>query len=186
MIGGSIGRCEAEDVGIADRLGSQSGTKRVSKDSAQPRVGAAVGFDGTGSIVRFDFEADVMRFVELHDASVVLEHADAPVLIAKVAADLLSSGKDRLFEQIIESPLSFFVAIGDSPTQRLVAAVFAPRLRDRLEFNVGGISAELLVVGLNGLHFDEREAQLPGAADRHQRLVVGFADRDGAFLEGSR
>ena len=133
-----VGRGEAEDVGVADRLGAQAGAERIADDAAEAGVGAAVGLDGRGMVVRFDLEADVKLVVETHDAGVVLEDADAPVVGAEPAADLLRGAEDRFLEQIVDAPA---VEI-DLALERLVRAVFRPGLGQRFQFDVGRIAAQ--------------------------------------------
>ena len=77
--GREVGRGDAEDVGVADRLGAQAGAHRVADHAAEAGVGAAVGVDRRGVVVRLDLEADVVLVVEPDDARVVGEDADQPV-----------------------------------------------------------------------------------------------------------
>ena len=58
-------------------------------------------------------------------------------------------------------PLAVLVAIADPAGQRLVAAMLAPGLGDRFQFDVGRIAAELAEMGLDRLHFDQRQIKLP-------------------------
>ena len=84
-VGRHVGRGDAEDVGVADRLGAQAGAQRVADHAAEARVRAAVGVDGRGVVVGLDLEADVELVVEPDDARVVGEDADEPVEV-QVAA----------------------------------------------------------------------------------------------------
>ena len=68
LLGGQVGRRDAEDVGVADRLGAQAGAQRVADHAAEAGVGAAVGVDRRGVVVRLDLEADVVLVVEPDDA----------------------------------------------------------------------------------------------------------------------
>ena len=61
--------------------------------------------------------------------------------------------------------------------------MLAPGLGDGFQFGVGRIAAELLEMGLDGLHFDQREIKLPPAAQDPQGLVVHRADRHGGQAE---
>ena len=98
-----VGRGEAEDVGIADRLGAHAGAHRVADHAADARVGPAVRFQGRGVIVRLDLEDHVVLVVEADDAGVVAEDAHAPVVGAQILADLLRGGEDRLPEHVLEA-----------------------------------------------------------------------------------
>ncbi len=131
-------------------------------------------------IVRFDLEGDVVLVVEADDARVVLENADAPIVEASIAprlANLLRGSEDRFFEHVVEAPLPLRAAIGDSAGERLVAAMLAPGLGNRFQLGVGGIAAQFAKVRLNRPHFDQRQIELPFAAQAEERLVVHVAKR---------
>ena len=98
-----VGRGEAEDVGIADRLGAHAGAHRVADHAADARVGPAVGLQGRGVIVRLDLEDHVVLVVEADHAGVVAEDAHAPVVGPRSSADLLRGGEDRLAEHVLEA-----------------------------------------------------------------------------------
>ena len=74
-------------------------------------------------------------------------------------------------------PLAVLVAIGDPAGQRLVAAVFAPGLGERFQFDVGRIAVQLAEVLLDRLHLDQRQVQLARAAQLLERGIVQFANR---------
>ena len=123
-------------------------------------------------IVRLDLEDHVVLVVEADDAGVVLEDADAPVA---------SPGGARIFcvaAKIVS--LSMFSNCrspsgpgSDPPGQRLVAAMLAPGLGDRLQLHVGGVALERTKVTLDRLHLRQREAQLALTAEfANQCLVV--------------
>ena len=73
--------------------------------------------------------------------------------------------------------------VRDPPGQRLVAAVFAPRLRDRLQLDVGRIATDLAKVILDRLHLGQRQVELPLPAQSHQAIVVERTQRDRDQLE---
>ena len=58
LVRGQVGRAEAEDVGVGDRLGAQAGADRVADDAADAGGRAAVRLDGRRVVVRLDLEAD--------------------------------------------------------------------------------------------------------------------------------
>ncbi len=111
---------DAEDVGVADRLGPQPGPHRVADHAPEARVGAAVGVDRRGVVVRLDLEADVVLVVEPDHPGVVGEDAHQPVEV-QVARGL----EDRLLEQVVDD-LALEL---DPAAERLVRAVLAPGLR---------------------------------------------------------
>ena len=61
--------------------------------------------------------------------------------------------------------------------------MLAPGLGDGFQFGVGRVAAELLEMGLDGLHFHQREIKLSLAAQDPQGLVVHRADRHGRQAE---
>ena len=172
-----VGRGEAEDVRIADRLGAHAGAHRVADHAADARIGPAVGLQGRRVIVRFHLENHVVLVVEPDHARVVAEDAYAPIVETQLFADFLRGGENRLLEHVLEAALARSVAVADPPRQRLVAAMLAPGLGDSLQLGVGRIAVELLKIGLDGLHFHQRQIELSLAAQDLQGLVVHRADR---------
>lgn len=168
-----------QNVGIADRLGAHAGAHRVADHAADARVGPAVRLQGRGVIVRLDLEHHIVLVVEADDAGVVAENTHAPIVRAKVLADLLRGGKDRFAEHVLKISLARIVAIADPAGKRLVAAMLAPGLGDGFQLGVGRVAAELLEMGLDGLHFDQRQIKLSAAAQDPQGLIVHCADRHG-------
>jgi hypothetical protein len=83
-------------------------------------------------IVRFDFETDVVTIVESNHSGIVFKYAYAPIVRPEFAPNLVGRGKDRLLEHILKATLALFVSISDPPAERLMAAMFAPRLCNRL------------------------------------------------------
>ena len=57
------------------------------------------------------------------------------------------------------SPLG--IAVVDPPGQRLVAAMLAPRLGDRLQLHVGRVAVQRAKMGLDRLHLHQRQIKLP-------------------------
>ena len=178
-----VGRSETEDVRVENRPGPETRAEWIADHAAEARVGTAIRFDGRRMVVRFDLEADMLLVVELHDARIVLEDADAPIVLAEPLANLDRRAEDGLFEHVLEDPLTVFVAVADAALQRLVRAVFAPRLSDRFEFDVGWIALLLDPVLLDGLHLGEAQIELAVLAEVHQRVVVHRPDGDGSQLE---
>ena len=115
--------------------------------------------------------------VEAYDAGVVLEHAHAPVVLAELLANLLRCREDRLLEHVLEPPLAIRAAIRHAAAERLVAAMLAPGLGERLQFRIGRVAAQLAEMRLNRLHLGKRQIELAFAAQLHKRRVVQLAQR---------
>ena len=181
-----VGRRETEDVGVANRLGAHAGAHRIADHTADARVGPAVRLQGRRMVVRLDLEHDVVLIVEADHAGVVRKHADAPVPVAGLPANLLRGRENRLLEHVLESLFAVFVAIVDSPGQRFMAAMLAPRLGDRFQLNVRRIAAQRAKVGLNDAHFDQRQEKLPLPAESRQFAVAHRSDGHRDKLEAGR
>src|SRR5262249_7153471 len=80
----------------------------------------------------------------------------------------------RLLEQVVDGP----ALEGDPTLERLVRAVLAPRLCERLELAVGGVAAQVSEMIADGPHFCEAQRKLPLPAQFPQLLVDEPADRD--------
>ena len=145
--GGATQKTSVLQIGLAPRPGAE----RVADHAAEARVRAAVGVDRRGVVVRLDLEADVVLVVEPDDAGVVAEDAHQPV-----AVQLARRLEDRLLEQVVDRPPSKL----DPALKRLVRAVLAPGLGQRLELAVGRVAAELGEVALDRLHLGQAEREL--------------------------
>ena len=133
-----IGRAEAEDVGVGD--GARADAEYVADDAADAGIGAAEWLERGGVIVCFDFERQVVFVVEAHDTGVIDKGGAHPR-----AVDLFGGGADVRVEQAVDR-LGCAVGAGvvDVGFERLVDAMFAPRLRQHFEFDVGRFAAFLL------------------------------------------
>ena len=107
-------------------------------------------------VVRLDFDRQIELIVELDHARVVHEGAAHPRLI-----QLLRRRRDVRLQQAIGARA---VTAGNLRPERLVYAVLRPRLRDGLEFDVGGVSSLEFVIRSDRLHLRQvqREAALLG------------------------
>src|SRR5262249_14670102 len=125
--------------------------------------------------VRLDLDAEVEALVEGDDAGVVLEHADA-----ERPRELARRLRDRGLQEVVDAPHRPAARRGevDPAGERLVLAVLAPGLRERLELARGRLAAELDEVRADRAHLGEVEAELPGARELEQRRVVERAQRD--------
>src|SRR5262249_38300287 len=95
----------------------------------------------------------VVAIIEADDARVVLKDADAPVIGTEAPAHFLRRREDRLLEQVaVTAHLSVVPVELDGPPERLVRAVLRPRLRQRLQLDVGGVAAQRPEMRLNGAH----------------------------------
>ena len=72
------------------------------------------------------------------------------------------------------------VAVANPASQGLVAAMLAPRLGDRFQFDVARVAAERAEMGLDGLHLDQRQVELAFEAQSLQGRVVHRAARKGS------
>ena len=76
------------------------------------------------------------------------------------------------------------VVDGDRGAERLVGAVLAPRLGQRLQLDVGRVAAGGLEVGLDGGELLRVEGQRPLDAERGERVGVEAADRRSSRRRG--
>src|ERR1019366_8301636 len=151
----------------------------IADDAAKTGVGAAVGFNGRRVVVRLDLEADVEVVVELDDAGIVLKDADAPVVGPKPLADFLRGAEDSLLQKIV---VALAVAVDDA-LERLVRAVFRPRLRDSLQLCVGRVALEAAEVGLDRLHLVQRKGKLAEMKELDKACVIERKDSHDDALE---
>jgi len=174
FVSGEVGRAEAEDVGVGDWFGAESGSEGVADDAADAGARAAVGFDCGGMVVGFDLEADVHVAVEGDDSGVVDEDADAPGFV-----ELAGDARDGGFEEVV-----YGAAVhADEAFEGFVDAVFRPGLGEGFEFDVGGVSAEFGEVVLDCAHFLEVEAEGHVGADLHEAFVADTENGYFAALE---
>ena len=74
----------------------------------------------------------------------------------------------------------------DRAAERLVAAVLAPGLRDRLQFDLEGVAAKALEVVADGMEFGGREGEAAVAAELVERRVVESCEADRLLGERPR
>ncbi len=172
LVGRHFGRCEAENVGVAHRLGPQTGSQRIADHAANARVGPAIGFDGRRVVVRFHLEHGMILGQKPHHAGVVFKYAHAPVFVAQVASHGLRGGENRFLQHVFELQRAGRIAIAHAPLERFVAAMFAPGLREGFQLDVGRLAAQFAKVRLNRPHFDHTQVELPLVAEPLERLVV--------------
>ena len=130
-----------------------------------------------------DLHAHVVVAVEPHHARVVLEHAHAPVGGAEGAADRAGGGEHRLLQQVVVGRRARRPGLVDRAAERLVAAVLAPGLGDRLEFDLAGRAAELPVVVADRVQLADGEGQALLPAQGRERRVVEPVEGDRLHAE---
>ncbi len=131
----------------------------------------------------FDFEDHMVLVIELDNSSVVFEDADTPIVFAKLAADGLRGLKDCLLQHVLKLAFAILVRVSDAAGESLVAAVFAPRLRDCFKLDISWFTVERLEMLLDRLHLGERQVELSFAAELHQLVIVQRSDIDLRQLE---
>ena len=182
--GRRVGRRHAEHVEVCDRLGAQARAEHVADHAPQPRGGAAVGLDGRGMVVRLHLHADVVIAVEPHHARVVTKHAHAPVAGSELLPDRSRGGEHRFLEQVVVSRLARWPRVVDGAGERLVAAVLAPGLGDRLQFDLEGVAARRGEVVADAVQLADRQRQAPRAAQLLQSVVVESGQPNRLLREG--
>ena len=182
--GGRVERCYAEDVEIGDRLGRERCAEHIADHTPQSRRSATVGFDGRRVVVGLHLHAHVVVTVEADHTRVVTEHAHAPVAGPEGRADLLCGGEDCVLEQVCVPDCSRGAGVCYRARERLVAAVLAPGLGERLEFDLERVAAERVEVVADGVEFGHREGQAAIAGEPLKGRVVEVAERHGLLHKG--
>ena len=119
-----------------------------------------------------DLDADVVIAVEADDAGVVAEHTHAPVAPAEGLANLPRRGKHRLLEKVVVADGAGGPLVVDRAAERLVAAVLAPRLGDRLELDLERRPAEGGEMIADGRKLEGGQRQATLAAELRKRRFV--------------
>jgi hypothetical protein len=109
----------AEDIGVGDGLGGESGADDIADAAAHARRGAAVGLDRGGVVVGLDLDADGVVFVERDNARVVDEHGERPV--DALLDEFVRRGRHRALEEVVDDDRS----VGESFVTRAVGPVDA-------------------------------------------------------------
>ena len=173
-----VGRGDAEHVEVGDRLGAEAGAEHVADHAAEAGRRAAVGLDRRGMVVGLDLHADVVVAVEPHHARVVLEHAHTPVARTERVADRLRGGEHRLLEEVVVAGRPGGADVIDAAGERLVAAVLAPGLRDRLQLDLERGAAEGVKVVADSVQLADGQGQAAVAAELFECGVVETVQRD--------
>ncbi|MBA7566270.1 hypothetical protein ES708_07959 [subsurface metagenome] len=154
-----IGRREAKDISAGDGLRPQPRAQRVADYPTQPGRSPAVGLDGRGVVMRLDLETEGVAPVEINHPRVILKGGKAPGLI-----QFPGYLHDGALEQVIDDLVPQLYPGVES----LVLAMLRPGLRQRLQFDIGGIPPQFREVALNLPHLVQVQLQLfppqPGQA----------------------
>ena len=129
---------EAEPVRVDDESGPHAGSQGVAVHAHNPGDRPAVGIQRGRAVVRLHLVADAPVLVQPYHAGIVPEDGQAPVLAAQPFPDLLRRPLDVGSVKAVD--------LVDAGGEDVVLAVFGPRLRDGLEFHIGGVSSESVEV----------------------------------------
>ncbi len=149
------------------------GTHDVADDTADAGVGAPEGFDRRRVVVGLGLHRDGGAGGEADDAGVADEGA------AQEGGGDGIGGIAQLAQQ--GGDLDLFAGRGDAGDQGakgLVRAVFAPRLGQGLELDIGWLATDAAVVSGNDVQFGEVQRQAPLAAQCLECSFVEVADGD--------
>src|SRR6187551_1339975 len=127
-------------------------------------------------VMRLHFERDIKLIVKPYDAGVILEDAHAPIIGTEPLADGSRCREDRLLEHVFKMPRPILVAVRDSTRECFMTAMLAPRLSDRLEFDIRRLATVIAKVLTDRLHLRELQVELTLAAELHQRSVIQITD----------
>ncbi len=172
LVDREVGRAEAQHVGHEDRTVRHA--EDVADHAADARVGATERLDGRWVVVRLCLEGQCRAGCELHHSGIADERRPDERCVERLGARAqpLHQGLDRFHLGTV------VVAEFDRRAERLVGAVFAPRLGQRFEFEVGRIAVERLEVVTDHPQFGRVERERPRAIDLGELLVVEAPDRD--------
>ncbi len=117
-------------------------------------------------IVRFHLERDMVLVVEANDAGMVFKHTCAPIFLAVLPPRITNFArrvKNRLREHVFKEVLNDAAAVcihrptvRDPPSQRFVAAVFAPGLGQRFQFRICRVALDATKIRPNALQLLQR------------------------------
>ena len=166
LLGGKIGGPEAQHVGDGDR--AVAGAEDVADHAADPGVGAAEGLDRRRVVVRLRLQRQRGAVEERDDPGVAGERR-AHELGADPLGDVAQLAQQRCDRPAVDR---------DRGSERLVGAMLAPRLGERLQLDVGGFTAEPGEVVADGPQLGEVEGHRAFGVDRKEAVVIEGADGD--------
>ena len=161
-----VGRAEAQDVGAGDR--AVGGAEHVADHAADAGVGAAERLDRRRVVVGLGLEGDRRAGDERDDPGVADERRPH---------ERGGDGVGRAAQQAEQiDRLARAVGGGDVGAERLVGAVLAPRLGQRLQLDVGRIAPGRSEVVTDDRQLRGVEGQRPRGAEASEPGVVEVAD----------
>ena len=164
LIGRQVLRTKTQNVGVGNRACAD--TDHVAHDAADTGVGAAERLQRRGVVVGLDFERQVVVVVEGDDTGVVDEGRAHPGLVGPLGGRADVGLEQRVDLLLVHVAVGVDLAVVDQRAEGLVDAVLGPRLRQRLQLDIGRLAAFLAVVILNRLHLGQIEGKPSLQADR--------------------
>ncbi len=154
LLTGQIRWTEAQNVSVGDR--SRRNAQHIADHTTGAGIGPAERFYRRRAVVRLHLERQVPFIGKLDDSGVIDECRYHPGLI-----HLLGGSPDIGFQDAVDL-LRHRLRVGwcamcgtgvsHSGLERLMNAVFAPRLRQHFDFGVGRLTVGLVEVIANGSH----------------------------------
>ena len=130
VVDGEVGRPEAQHIGHGER--SVCRAEHVADDAADTGVGAAERLHGRRVVVRLGLEGERRARDERHDAGVAHERRPD---------ERRTDGLGRRTQPVEQRWAGLALVRGDGRPEGLVGAVLAPGLGERLQLDVGRVSA---------------------------------------------
>ena len=171
----TLERPETQDIRV--RNWSRTHSKDVTHHTTDPSVRSTERLECTRMVVRFNLDRNVKFVVEFDDARVVNERRTHPGFV-----DLVRGCHQVRFQHALNARA---VRGGNHGPERLVNAVFAPSLRDHLEFNVARISRFGNVISANRLHLREVQGEPSFTRNLEQARIIGITNRNHFHLIAS-
>ncbi len=165
-LGGEVGGSEAQHVGDGDR--PVAGSEHVADDATDPRVGAAERLDGRRMVVRLGLQRQRLALGERHDPGVADERR----------ADVLGADPLGGVAELAQQRCDVVSVDRDRRPERLVGAVLAPRLGQRLQLDVDRIATASREVVADGDQLLPVEGERSGRVEGVQAGVVEVPNRD--------
>ncbi len=166
-----IRQAEEQHIGIGNRAGAYA--DHIADHAAHARVRPAKRLNRRRAVMRLHLKGDVVLFIEGNNPGVIHKCRAHPRLV-----DLLGGRANICVEQAVYRVRAFRPGVINHRFERLMNAVFAPRLRQHFQFGIGRVALFLLEVIADGLHLAQVQRQPPLPADRQQRCIVSLAQRD--------
>ena len=166
-LGGEIGGAEAQHVGDGDR--SMTGAEHVADDTTDPGVGAPERLDGGRMVVRLRLQRQRLALGERHDPGVADERR----------ADVLGADSLGGVAELAQQRRDVGAVDGDRRPERLVGAVLAPGLGQRLQLDIEWIATAGREVVADGDQLLRVEGERSCGVQGVQAGIVKVADWNG-------